>query len=47
MIILTKTVVKLNGVYLFTLVKMAAAHMVVSILMRSSAKMEASYMVAI
>lgn len=42
MVILAKTVVKLNGMYLLTLVKMAATHMV-SILMRSSAKMESSY----
>jgi hypothetical protein len=45
-VILTKMVVKLH-VPCIPLVKMAASHMVVSILMKSSAKMEVSNMVAI
>ena len=47
MTIFTKMVVKLRGMYPLTLVKMATSHVVASILMRSSVKMEASHMVAI
>ena len=45
--IFTKMVVKLYGMYPLTLVKMATSHVVASILMRSSVKVEASHMVAI
>jgi hypothetical protein len=47
-VLLFKMMVKVHCMSsLLTLVKMAASHMVVCILMRSSAKMEGSYMVAI
>lgn len=43
-----KMVLKLHGIYsLLTIVKMATSHMVASILMGSSAKLEASHMIAI